>query len=148
MRDGNGLAQLVFMRPTAENPLTPDSPIDDGRVRDAATPGMWSTDDWRDEVCLDQLSAGDRIMVTTRNHTYEILVMSPGTGDVRVRGGRFFPELTAARLAGSSLGGSSLKVRSVIVGCRLEFADGGRPVITSRVRDVRVVPVAACRGVM
>jgi hypothetical protein len=112
-------------------------------VENPPASNIGSTDDWRDEVILDQLSAGDEIVVTTRNHTYEIVVTSPWTGDVLVRGGCFFPDFTVARFVGSSLGGSSLKMRSVNVGCHLEFANSGHPVITTRVRDVRVVPAAA-----
>jgi hypothetical protein len=136
------------MRPTAENPPTPDLAIDDRRLRDAATSGTCSTGDRRDEVCLDQLSAGDRVLATTRNHTYEIVVTSPWTGNVLVRGGRFFPEFTTLCLAGSLLSGTSIKMHSIVVGCRLEFADSRHAVITTRVRDVRVVPVASARGVM
>jgi hypothetical protein len=136
----------VFMRPSAENPTVSGPAIDDARTPDAATPDMWA-DNCRDEVTLDQLSAGDRVIVTTRNNTYDILVTS-WTGTVVVRGGPFFPEFTAARLAGSSLGGSSLKIRCISVGCPLEFVHGGRPVITTRVRTIRVVPVAECGRVM
>ena len=102
----------------------------------------------RDEVTLDQLSAGDRLLVTTRNHTYEIVVECPWTGEVRLCGGDFFPEFSTARLAGSFLGGSALETRRVCVGLRLKFVHEGRAVITTRVRAIRVVPVAACRGVM
>jgi hypothetical protein len=93
------------------------------------------------EVNLDQLSTFDRIIVTTQNHPYEIVVTSPGSANVVVRGGGYFPEFTAARLAGSSLGGSFLKTRCVTVGLRLEFtARDGRAIITTRVRSISVVP--------
>ena len=51
----------------------------------------WSGYDWCDEVSLNQLSAFDRLVITTRNHTYEVIVTSPDTGDVMVRGGTIFP---------------------------------------------------------
>ena len=130
------------MRPTAEPLTVPDSSVED--ARDAASPTRWSIDDWRDEVRLDQLSEGDRILATTGNHTYEIVVTSPRTGEVLVRGGHFFPGFIPASLAGSALGGSSLKMRTVCVGGRLEFAFGTTPVVTTRVRTVRVVH-ATCR---
>jgi hypothetical protein len=136
------------MRATAENPSVPDFAAGNASVRDAATPATAPDDDLRDAVSLDQLSAGDRIVVTTRNHTYEIVVTSPWSASALVRGGHFFPEFTMARLAGSSLGGSALKMRSVNVGCRLELVECGSPVITTRVRAVRFIPAPAGRGVM
>ena len=111
-------------------------------VPGAAVLSAWTTHDWRDEINLQHLAAFERIVVTTRNNTYVIVVTSPSTGEVLVRGGHFFPEFTAARLAGSSLGGSFLKLRSVNVGFQLEFTqEDADPVITTRVRTARVVPV-------
>jgi hypothetical protein len=136
------------MRPTAENLPVLDFSVEDARARDAATPSRWSIDDWRDEVRLDQLSEGDRILATTGNHTYEIVVTSPGTSEVLVRGGHFFPGFTQASLSGSTLGGSFLKMRTVCVGGRLEFAFGTTLVVTTRVRTVRVVHAAASRRAM
>jgi hypothetical protein len=101
----------------------------------------WSTDESIQEVSLDQLATFDRIMVTTQNHPYEVVVTSPGSANVVVRGGGYFPNFTPARLAGSSLGGNFLKTRCVTVGLRLEFtAPGGRAIITTRVRSIRVIP--------
>ena len=77
---------------------------------------------------LPQLPAG----------TYEITVISGRTGDILVRGGRFFPEFTAARLAGSSLGGSFLKLRGVYLGFNLEIHFDQRLIITSRVRQISI----------
>jgi hypothetical protein len=92
-----------------------------------------------DEVSLGQLSAFDRIVITTRNHTYEVVVTSPDTGDVLVRGGTVFPRFTAVRLNGSTAGGSLIKARSVNVGVRVEFAvEGYVPVVTSRVQTLEV----------
>jgi hypothetical protein len=114
----------------------------------AAAPAVPWTDGWRDEVALDDLSAGDRILATTRNHTYEIVVQSPWTSEVEVRGGDFCREFSAARLAGSLLGGRTLKLRSVGVGLRLEFAHQGSTFITTRVRAIRVVAVGPSRNLM
>ena len=91
-----------------------------GPVPGPETLSVWSAYDWCDEVRLGQLAAFDRIVITTRNHTYEIIVTSPDTGDVLVRGGTVFPGFTAARLNGSTLGGSVIKVRSVNVGFRVD----------------------------
>jgi hypothetical protein len=100
----------------------------------------WSTHEWVREVSLNQLCAFDRIIVTTGNHRYEIVVTSAATADVLVRGGDVFPEFTRARLAGGLLGLSCLKTRCITVGLRLEFAvPPGRRIITTRVRSISVV---------
>lgn len=103
----------------------------------AALLSTWTEHDWRDGLKLDELSALDRIIARTWYSTYEIVV-SPTSGEELVRGGRFFPEFTRARLAGASLGGSLLKMRSMYVGFRIEFACEGRVIITSPVRTLAV----------
>ena len=101
----------------------------------------WSGYDWCDEVSLNQLSAFDRIVITTRNHTYELIVTSPDTGDVMVRGGTIFPQFTAARLSGSTLGGGVVKVRTVTVGFRVQFTIDALapPIITTPVQTLALV---------
>lgn len=100
----------------------------------------WSAHDWRDGVRVDELAALERLIVTTANSTYEIVLVSPASANVLVRGGAFFPVFTPARLAGSSLGGSFLKLRSVHVGFRLELNTDRGFIITSPVRTVAIAP--------
>ena len=102
----------------------------------------WSAHDWRGGVQVDDLPALERLIVRTENSTYQIVLLSPATADVLVRGGAFFPVFMPARLAGSSLGGSFLKLRSIHVGFRLEFSTERGFIITSAVRRVAVAPVA------
>ncbi len=114
-------------------------------VRSATVPAAallsaWNAYSWKDGVCLDRLGTLDRVTVLTRNSTYEIVVLSATTGDVLVRGGALFPAFTPVRLAGSTLGGSFLKLRSIYVGFHLEFAVSGGVVITSPVGTVAVWP--------
>jgi len=80
------------------------------------------------------------ILVTTRNSLYRIVPLRWGNADVLVQGGQFFPEPTEARLAGSTFGGSFLKMHWIRVGMHLEIAPGtgGGPIITTRVADVRI----------
>ena len=73
----------------------------------------WSGHDWKDGVQLETLDDLSKLAVHTENNLYEITVIAPYAGEVLVRGGKFFPEYTPARLAGSSLGGSFLKVRGI-----------------------------------
>jgi hypothetical protein len=134
------LQRWLVMSPNTDNQRIPDDPGESGIIPPHAMLRSWATYDWRDEISLDNVSPLDQIVVTTLNHTYQIVVLSPATGDVLVRGGSVWPTLTRARLAGSTLGGSLLKVRSLNLGFRLEFIlQKGRSVITSRVRSVSVV---------
>ena len=109
-------------------------------VASAALLRTWSTHDWHGGILVDALSAFDRISVRTQNSTYHIVVVDPATADVLVRGGAFFPAYTPARLAGSSLGGSFLKLRSVQPGFRLELNSGDRCIVTSPVQTATLTP--------
>ena len=103
----------------------------------------WTAHDWRDGVSVDDLPALQRLIVTTVNSTYEIILVAPASANVLVRGGAFFPVFTPARLAGSSLGGSFVKMRSVHVGFRLELGTDRGFIITSPVRAVAIAPTVA-----
>lgn len=96
----------------------------------------WAQHDWRDGVQLERLAPLERFAVRTRNSLYEITVLSPMTGDVLVRGGRFFPETTRATLAGCSLGGSFLKVHAIHPGFSMELLRDGQPIITTWVQSI------------
>ena len=112
----------------------------DGRPGNLVSSGAlldtWTSHDWSGGVRVDRLAALDRLDVTTCNNKYEIIVLAPSTADVMVRGGAFFPEFTRARVAGSSLGGSFLKLHTIHPGFRLELADGSRSIVTSPVRHI------------
>jgi hypothetical protein len=103
----------------------------------------WSAHDWRGGIQVDDMAALERLIVTTANSTYEIILVAPASANVLVRGGAFFPVFTPARLAGSSLGGSFLKLRSVHVGFRLELGTDRGSIITSPVRCVTIAPPIA-----
>jgi len=117
------------------------------RSTESATPvpasgllSAWSSHDWRGGIHLEELSALDHLVVKTENSTYDIILLSSATADVLVRGGAFYPVFTAARLAGSSLGGSFLKLRSVHVGFRMELSSERGFIVTSAVRSVAIAP--------
>jgi hypothetical protein len=110
-------------------------------IRQSAVPASavlssWQTYPWRDGIQVDQLMALDRVTVRTRHSVYEIIVVSSASADILVRGGEFFPEFTRARLAGCTLGGSFLKLRSIYIGFHMEFALGDGVIITSPVRTI------------
>jgi len=98
----------------------------------------WSSHDWTEGVQLEAIGDMEKVTVRTENSTYEITVISGRSGDILIRGGRFFPEFTPAKLAGSSLGGSFLKLRGIYVGFSLEVHFEKRLIITSRIRKIAV----------
>lgn len=106
----------------------------------ATTLDTWTAHDWSQAVLLPQLAPHDRLIVRTRNSIYEIIVTVPQTASVMIRGGAFFAEFTPASVAGSSLGGSFLKLHGVCAGFQMEVIAHDVPVITTRVRTVSVVP--------
>jgi hypothetical protein len=79
-----------------------------------------------------------RLVLRTHQQTYEIYVRSGPTGEVLVRGGRFFQEFTEARLTGSSLGGGFLKQYGVYVGLRVEFNVDGETLVTAPVFSLSI----------
>ena len=106
----------------------------------AATLDRWTAHDWSLGVLLPHLAPHDRLIVRTRNSTYELVVTVPHTASVMVRGGAFFPTFTPAHVAGSSLGGGLLKLHSVCPGFQMELVTDDLPIITTRVRMVSVLP--------
>ena len=125
---------------TRDHQTSIDAPV---AVPASGVLSAWSTHDWRGGVQVDELLALDRLIVRTENSTYEIVLLSPTAADVLVRGGAFFPVFTPARVAGSSLGGSFLKLRSIHVGFRIELGTDNGFIITSPVRAVVIAPAVA-----
>ena len=104
----------------------------------------WADREWTGGIELNGLAGLEQFAVHTRNTIYEITVLSPATGEVLVRGGRFFPEHTRVHLAGCSMGGSFLKVRSIHPGFLMELMHAGQRIVTTRVREVvGIVPRSA-----
>lgn len=108
--------------------------------RVAASLDGWTRHEWSDGLQLEHLRELDELSIRTCNSVYRFVVIAPGSGDILVQGGRFFPEPTRARLAGCSMGGAFLKQRGVYVGFRLEIQRGLERIVTSDVRSIEVVP--------
>lgn len=88
---------------------------------------------------MTSLSPLDELTVTTRNSTYTILIVNPSTGDVKIRGGAFFPSFATARICGSSLGRGFLKRHVVHAGFCLEVTHQELGlIVTTRVRTAVV----------
>ena len=90
------------------------------------------------EQSIDLRSCAHRewIVVTTQTSVYDVIVLTGETGEVMIRGGRCLPEFQRAIVAGSTFGGSALKLRSICVGLYLEFRVDGKPFVTSRLEAV------------
>ena len=99
----------------------------------------WSASPWSDGLQLGNLRALETLEVTTKNTVYEITLTDPRSGEVLVRGGRFFPVYTRVLLAGASLSGSFLKLLGIYVGFSMEFHTDDGPIVTTRVREIAVV---------
>ena len=105
-----------------------------GIPRAATLDGFVSATSEAGGVSLRDLEPLTTLLVRTCNSQYRIVTSQNTT--VFVQGGRFFPDVTHARLEGSSFGGSCLKVGWIAVGLHMEiFADGQR-IITSPVRAI------------
>lgn len=114
--------------------ITPvGTPVASGALLD-----RWAEFDWRDGLRIDSLMPLDRLIVRTLNSTYEIVVKTPSTAEVVVRGGAFFPTFVCARLAGASLGGSFLKLHAIHVGFRMELMSDAQAIITSTVQNISI----------
>jgi hypothetical protein len=88
-------------------------------------------------VCLDDLSEGVLLEVETQNRWYTILIR--GRGKELIWGHpQYCPAPVPVRIAGSTWGGSMLKLRFIGRGMRLEFRHPVfRTIITSRIVDIR-----------
>jgi hypothetical protein len=106
-----------------------------GRMRPAASLDSWLARDWSQSVSVASLEEFQQVHVCTQNTLYELIIVN-GCGDIRVRGGRYFPDWTAARLAGCTGGGSFLKRLTIALGLQMEIESDGRRIVTSPVRTI------------
>lgn len=111
------------------------------RTRVAGSLDAWLARDWTQALHVGSLEEFQQLHVCTQNTLYELVVMNR-SGDVRVRGGRYFPEWTAAHFAGSTAGGSFLKCLAINLGFQMEFELDRRRIITSPVRTITVLETA------
>ena len=88
---------------------------------------------------VDALRDLDMLIVRTMNTVYDFTVVTARTGEVIVRGGKFFPQPTRAVILGSSLGGAFLKLRGIYCGFALEVYSRGTRIVTSAVQSVQCV---------
>ena len=90
-------------------------------------------------VQIDRMRDMQQIQIRTRNSLYEITVIDGRSGEILVRGGLFFPELTPAHLAGATLGDSVCKLRGIYVGLGIELGVNDRRILTTPVQTITVL---------
>lgn len=95
----------------------------------------WSDSEWTGGVQIDRLPQLTTLAVRTAHSLYEITILDGYTGEVLVRGGKFFPERTPATLNGSSFGGAILKWRGIYPGMKLELVPQPAVLQSETVRD-------------
>jgi hypothetical protein len=105
----------------------------------AAVLDTWADGPWTNGVQVDRMEDNERLVVRTWNSLYEIIVIDGPSGEILVRGGRFFPELTPARLTGATLGGSFCKMRGIYPGFRMELHADGQRTVTTPVESIGVL---------
>ena len=99
----------------------------------------WSDDPWANGLQIDHREDMETLAVRTGNSLYEITIIEGQSGEVLVRGGQFFPELTPARLTGATLGGSFCKMRGIYVGFRMELQANGQRFVTTPVESIGIL---------
>jgi len=105
-------------------------------IAGAAILENWSEDPWTNGVQIDRMEDMAKLVVRTRNSLYEITIIEGQKGEIMVRGGRFFVELTPAHLTGATLGGCFCKMRGIYVGFRMEINENGQRTVTSPVVSI------------
>jgi hypothetical protein len=102
----------------------------------AAILDKWSEDPWANGVQIDEMEDMKTLFVRTRNSLYEITIIEGKSGEILVRGGEFFLELTLAHLAGATMGGCFCKTHGIYVGFRMEINEKGNRTVTSPVESI------------
>jgi hypothetical protein len=92
-----------------------------------------------DRVLANHAEDMEKLAVRTWNSDYEITIIEGRSGEILLRGGQFFPELTPARLTGATLGGSFCKMRGIYVGFRMEIHANGQRFATTPVESIGIV---------
>jgi hypothetical protein len=90
-------------------------------------------------IDVRRLPEGSILIVDTHNSRYRIVMTGRGS-QATIHGGPYFQEETDARIEGSALAGSLLKVGWIAVGLFMEVASDDKRVVTSRVRSIIVEP--------
>ncbi|MGD0957206.1 MAG: hypothetical protein ABR953_10315 [Candidatus Acidiferrales bacterium] len=108
-------------------------------IPSAAFLDKWSQHPWTNGVQVDRMEDMEKLEVRTRNSLYEITIIDGPSGEILVRGGQFFLELTPAQLAGATLGGCFCKMRGIYAGFRMEINANGQRTVTTPVESIGIL---------
>jgi hypothetical protein len=72
-------------------------------------------------IDVDSSAAQETIVITTRSSVYELVVRRGDRGDVLVRGGRYFTEVTPVQFLGSIADDGSLEPHTIGIGLRMSL---------------------------
>jgi hypothetical protein len=132
--------RAIIMKHTSKSLASPPQPSMPGGMPagsiDAEEFRVGLAAPFRQAIHIDSCQPYEHIAVRTRRTDYEVVVLPGNAGEVLVRGGRFFKEFQRARLAGSTFGGSAIRVRTIEVGCPLELQVDGTRIVTSPIEAV------------
>ncbi|MGA9884895.1 MAG: hypothetical protein WBQ34_14355 [Candidatus Acidiferrales bacterium] len=99
----------------------------------------WSEHPWTNGVQVDLMEEMEKLEVRTRNSLYEITIIDGSSGEILLRGGSFFRELTPGNLAGATLGGCFCKLRGIYEGFRMEINTNGQRFVTTPVQSIGIL---------
>jgi hypothetical protein len=91
-------------------------------------------------VDVRRLPAATEIAVDTSNSHYRFVMLDDGGSRALVRGGRYFDDEAEARIEGSTLGGTLLRLGWIGLGLKMELSVQGRRLDTSCVRSITISP--------
>ena len=95
-----------------------------------------STPRHRPGVLVDVLPPNARIVVTTRNSRYRVVVLDGGERRVQISGGNMFPEPIEMLLEGATTDDGTVEPGWISVGLPVTLWTGLRRITTSRVESV------------
>jgi hypothetical protein len=93
-------------------------------------------------LAIEDMAPRERLTVRTSNSRYDVIVVSPTTGDVLIRGGARFQHFTSGRVIGSS-DGDCLMRRQIRVGSRVALSCDDGAFLTSCVEEIERLPETA-----
>jgi hypothetical protein len=89
-------------------------------------------------VDVRKLPAETEVSVDTSNSHYRFVMLEGGSARALVRGGRYFDDDAEARIEGSTLGGTLLRLGWIGLGLSMELSVDGKRLGTSRVQSITI----------
>ena len=126
------------MRPRNESAMVPDGATGSAVPKQCTLEGFVDAVSDRDGILLREIEPLGTVLARTENSVYRVIPLEAGSSRILIQGGRFFPEPTEVRFAGSGFGGSFLKLGWIGLGLRMEVLWDGQRIVTSRIRAVQV----------